>query len=206
VGVPEGVGYASKGELTMRMLGRAFDAAVRAAWVTADWTISGRDATLRDGGEELLRWLEARGQPYVVAEERSGELAPAVEGRLREAPLGDRRHAEAGGGGQPRAWARARSLKEVSGGKALWVLMRRSAANGPERYVRYRAYGSDETTLAELARVAMTGEAAEEDLERVRSEVGLDDYEVRGWEAWHRHVTLCLLAHAALKVTWTREG
>jgi SRSO17 transposase len=30
--------------------------------------------------------------------------------------------------------------------------------------------------------------------------VGLDEYEVRKWEAWHRHVTLSLLAHAYLAV------
>jgi SRSO17 transposase len=27
-----------------------------------------------------------------------------------------------------------------------------------------------------------------------------DHYEVRRWEAWHRYVTLCLLAHAFLTV------
>ena len=28
----------------------------------------------------------------------------------------------------------------------------------------------------------------------------MDEYEVRKWEPWHRHVTLCLLAHAHLSV------
>ena len=41
----------------------------------------------------------------------------------------------------------------------------------------------------------------EECFERAKGEVGLDHYEVRRWEAWHRHVTLCLLAHAFLEVT-----
>jgi SRSO17 transposase len=31
--------------------------------------------------------------------------------------------------------------------------------------------------------------------------VGLDHYEVQHWAGWHRHVTLCLLAHAFLAVT-----
>ena len=31
--------------------------------------------------------------------------------------------------------------------------------------------------------------------------VGLDHYEVRRWDAWHRHVSLCLLTHAFLAVT-----
>jgi SRSO17 transposase len=29
----------------------------------------------------------------------------------------------------------------------------------------------------------------------------LDQYEARRWEGWHRHITLCLLAHAFLEVT-----
>ena len=28
--------------------------------------------------------------------------------------------------------------------------------------------------------------------------MGLDQYEVRRWTAWHRHITLCLLAQAYL--------
>jgi SRSO17 transposase len=28
----------------------------------------------------------------------------------------------------------------------------------------------------------------------------MDHYEVRRWDAWHRHVTLCMLAHAFLVV------
>jgi hypothetical protein len=31
--------------------------------------------------------------------------------------------------------------------------------------------------------------AVEESLERAKGEVGLDQYEVRRWDAWHRHVT-----------------
>ena len=37
--------------------------------------------------------------------------------------------------------------------------------------------------------------------EQAKGEVGLDQYEVRRWDAWHRHVTFALLAHAYLAVT-----
>ncbi|QDT16542.1 IS701 family transposase [Alienimonas californiensis] len=33
-----------------------------------------------------------------------------------------------------------------------------------------------------------------------RREAGLDAYEVRSWDGWHRHVTLSMLAHAALTI------
>ena len=42
--------------------------------------------------------------------------------------------------------------------------------------------------------------------EQAEGEVGLDQYEVRGWAAWHRHVTLALLAHAYLEVTRLAAG
>ena len=39
-----------------------------------------------------------------------------------------------------------------------------------------------------------------------QGEVGLDQYEVRTWNAWHRFVTLCLLAHASLVVRRRATG
>ena len=38
-------------------------------------------------------------------------------------------------------------------------------------------------------------------LEEAKSLTGLDEYEVRRWEGWYRHITLSLLAHAFLAVT-----
>ena len=46
-----------------------------------------------------------------------------------------------------------------------------------------------EQALAEL-------EAIVQKLER--GEAGLDEYEVRHWHSWHRHITLSMMAHAWL--------
>ena len=59
-GVPEEVVFATKGQLARKMLERAFDASVPAAWITGGETY-GTDRKLR-------RWLEARGRFYVLAE------------------------------------------------------------------------------------------------------------------------------------------
>jgi hypothetical protein len=50
--------------------------------------------------------------------------------------------------------------------------------------------------------VAVAGKrwAVEECFETAKGECGLDEYEVRSWVGWHRHVTLSLLAHAYLTV------
>jgi SRSO17 transposase len=41
----------------------------------------------------------------------------------------------------------------------------------------------------------------EERFQQAKDQVGLDQYEVRRWPGWYRHVTLALLAHAFLVVT-----
>jgi hypothetical protein len=38
--------------------------------------------------------------------------------------------------------------------------------------------------------------------EAAKGEVGLDQYEVRSWHGWHRHITLAMTAHAYLTVLY----
>jgi hypothetical protein len=56
------------------------------------------------------------------------------------------------------------------------------------------------TTLAQVSRVAGTRWQIEDGFASAKGECGLDHYEVRTWEAWYRHITLALLAHAFLNV------
>jgi SRSO17 transposase len=51
---------------------------------------------------------------------------------------------------------------------------------------------------AELAAAAGKRWAIESCFEAAKQETGLDEYEVRGWEGWHRHATLSMLALAFL--------
>jgi SRSO17 transposase len=83
-------------------------------------------------------------------------------------------------------------------GKGL--LIRRSLGEKQE-LAFYLTSAPPGTTLADLVRVAGTRWTIEECFEAAKGEVGLDQYEVRTWTAWHRFVTLALLAHAYLAVT-----
>jgi SRSO17 transposase len=65
----------------------------------------------------------------------------------------------------------------------------------------YRVFAPTATPLEAMVGAAGSRWAIEEGFERAKGEVGLDQYEVRRWDAWHRHVTLALLAHAYLEVT-----
>jgi hypothetical protein len=78
-----------------------------------------------------------------------------------------------------------------------WLLVRRPP-EAPEECTYFRAYGPVTTLAEELVRVAGARWAVEEAFAQAKGEVGLDHYEVRRWDAWHRHITLGLLAHAYL--------
>jgi SRSO17 transposase len=201
-GVPETVTFATKGELARQMLARAFAAQVPTAWVVGD-TIY--------GGDELRRWLEAQRRAYVLA-------VPCTHGLWT---MGQQVEARTLADGVPAtAWARL-SAGEGSQGPRWYdwalltlpyaappamvhgLLVRRSVSDPTER-AYYRICGPAQTTLAALVQVAGRRWCIETAFEEAKGVAGLDQYEVRKWAAWHRHVTLALLAYAALVVTRSR--
>jgi SRSO17 transposase len=56
------------------------------------------------------------------------------------------------------------------------------------------------TTLADMVQAIGTRWTVEQCLEEAKGQVGLDEYEVRSWQGWYRHITFCMLAHAFLTV------
>lgn len=202
-GVPEAVAFATKPELAREMLARAFAVGVPAGWVTGD-EMYGNDTDLR-------RWLEAGSHPYVLAvscghplwQEGAQERADALIAALPTQAWGTISCGEGSQGERLYDWACIRLPYESAAGTAQWLLARRSRSD-PAEVAYFRAFGSAATALEELARVAGTRWAIEEGFEDAKGTVGLDQYEVRKWNAWYRHITLALLAHAYLEVT--RQG
>jgi SRSO17 transposase len=198
-GVPPEVSFATKPQLARTMLDRAFAAQVPATWVTGD-EIYGNDGSLR-------RWLEGQQRAYVLAVACShqiwdGGLPVRVDALLEQISEEAWQRLAVGAGSKgPRFsdWACARLPYWTDEGWAQWLLIRRSVTK-PEEVAFYRAFGREETTVAELARVAGSRWTIETCFEEAKGEVGLDEYEVRRWDGWYRHVTLSLLAHAMLAV------
>jgi SRSO17 transposase len=79
------------------------------------------------------------------------------------------------------------------------LLVRRSLKN-PEELAYYFTHAPKGTTLAKLVRVAGSRWAIEECFEQAKQETGLDEYEVRSWTGWYRHITLSMFAQAFLSV------
>jgi hypothetical protein len=120
-----------------------------------------------------------------LGEEAFSEIRPAQDGS---------------GGRRPWEWACLGLAADPNKGMRRRLLVSRST-DDPEERGFYQAYGPGQTTVEELVGACQERWAVEECFAEAKSEVGLDHYEVRRWDSWHRHVTLCLLAHAFLVVT-----
>ena len=81
--------------------------------------------------------------------------------------------------------------------QARWVLARR-AVSDPTDVAYSLSNAPVGTPLLTLAQVAAARWPIEQCFEEAKGETGLDHYEVRHWDSWHRHVTLSLLAHTFL--------
>lgn len=93
-----------------------------------------------------------------------------------------------GAKGQRRyAWARTR-VRGINHPEATyWLLARRSLAD-PGDIAYYLCHAPTRTTLAELVRVAGGRWAVEETFRTAKGETGLDQYQVRQWRGWYRHI------------------
>ena len=197
-GVPEDVEFETKPQLAKVMLERAIEARVPVSWVTGDEVYS-----------SLRVWLETQQVSYVLAI-KSNEALWTDPGfaQVRASTLAAEVPSEAwttlsaGDGAKgPRRydWTRVPIRPLKAPGKGYWLLVRRSITK-PDELAYYVCFGPIETTVEELVRVAGTRWIIEEGFEEAKGEVGLDQYEVRKWAGWYRHITLALLAHAYLAV------
>jgi SRSO17 transposase len=192
-GIPDGVSFMTKPKLGLAMLERAHAAGVPFAWVTAD-SVYGADHALR-------RWLEKQRLGYVLAVTRAQRLGLGrVEDRVGEVPPAGWHRLSAGDGAKgPRFydWAYLPHGSDAAPGWEKGLLIRRSIPE-PHELAFYLTHAPNGTALADLVQIAGTRWTIEACFEAAKGEVGLDQYEVRSWTGWHRHVTLAMLAHAYL--------
>jgi SRSO17 transposase len=196
-GIPKTVRFATKLILAQRMLERAFAAGVPAGWVVAD-SAYGRSHAFR-------RWLEERGRAYALMVPKTHAVR-YQDRRQTATKLVERlpddvwKTVTIGAGtlsAEQQVWAYLPLSEACAPGMRRWLLIRRGGDDGDDLGF-FLAYGAEDTAEAELLRVCGVRWQIEECFAQAKGEVGLDQYEVRTWDAWHRFVTLCLLAHAGL--------
>jgi SRSO17 transposase len=197
----------AKGALARDMLGRARDRDLPWAWVTGSDTVGG-DGALRD-------WMETERLPYLL------EVAPA----LRALPGDDRaivatQLADLTSAGGVRwyrpptpsgpadlfsdEWLRLPLSKRPGSDLVRCLLLHRTKTL--QTLTCYVCLTPPSTPLPVLISVAGKATSVEGAFQLARRCAGLDQYQVRGEEAWYRHVTLAMVAYAFLSATVFTDG
>jgi len=214
--VPEEVLFQTKPEQAMAMLQHAWAQGVPMRWVTGD-ELYGASTALRTLIQEQQRWyvLAVKSntpawsvRPWVVAAAPPARGRPALPLRLADDAAAAtpvialvaswsahhwQRLTVAEGEKGPRIydWAAQRIVecRESLPGPDAWLLARRSLTQ-PEEIAYYLSNAPSDTPLLKLAQVASTRFTVEQCIEEAKGETGLDDYEVRYWQSWYRHINL----------------
>jgi SRSO17 transposase len=195
-GVPEGTTFKTRPQQVIEMIDAAIAANVPFAWFTADEEF-GQNPGLR-------AHLQKAGISYVMAVPKNTSYTDPTTGRdiqLHQLAV-TLNHT---------AWQR-RACGIGSKGYRIydWALLpgadpdhqymiRKSIDDGELAY--YHCYNPGHAPFGELVNVAGARWPIEECFGSAKNEVGLDEYQVRKYDAWYRHITLAMYAHTFLAIT-----
>jgi SRSO17 transposase len=202
--VPETVTFQTKPELAIQMLQRARMAHVPFRWVVAD-TVYGSHPDLRS-------WLEHENLFSVLAVpcfQPVGIRLP--DGTCRQVQVHEvagllltqqdwQRLALSEGSKGPRLfeWAQVPLLHQWQDDDHHRLLIRRSLTDQND-LAFFLVYAPPTTSLAQIVEVLGKRWRIEEHFQSGK-DLGLDQYQVRSFVGWYRHITLVMLAHAFLRV------
>jgi len=193
-GIPEDVEFATRPQQVAAMIERTIQAGAPFAWFAADEEF-GQNPGLR-------AYLEERQISYMMAVPKNTEFTDASgcteaveKAAQRVRPHGWQRRACGIGSKGFRVYDWALINSDQPGHQ---YMIRRSIDDGELAY--YHCHNPRGEGFAELVRAAGTRWPIEESFEAAKGEAGLDNYQVRLYHAWYRHVTLAMLALAFLAV------
>lgn len=222
--VPQAVRFQTKTQLALALVERTLAAGhVRLDWLVAD-AFYGHDG-------KFLTALDKLGQRYVMPVEARTRVWPAAytselprwcwepRPRRRETNAAAKTVAQVVDALPATAWRtvtvrdgskgplalqfarwRCWAIREGRPGPPVWVMARRSLGKDPD--LKYFLSNADEQTpLETLALASSTRWQVEQFFEEAKGELGLADYEARGWTSWHHHMSLVALAHLFLMQT-----
>jgi SRSO17 transposase len=198
------VQFATKPEQARSMLQRAVQAGVPFAWFTADEAYG--------QNRELRQWCEEQDIAYVMATRKDHEVASGLHTTTRVDHLiatiraGAWRRMSCGDGAHgPRVydWVSIPIRAQFPHGRRGWVLARRNNGTGELAY--YVCFGPRGTRLRTLVKTAGARWAVEEGFQIAKNEVGMDQYQVRRYDAWYAHITLAMTAAAFLTIIRATE-
>ena len=222
--IPEKEVFQTKPEQAAAMLEHAWQQGVPMRWVAGD-EVYGDATALRDVIAQHDRWyvLAVRSQtpvwterPAVVEPQLQDRGRPRKHARLAEdappativsaviASWSEQRWqrltvAEGEKGLVTYDWACQRVVECCNKlpGRDAWLIARRSL-NDAHEIAYYLSNAPTDMPLLKMAQVASQRYTVEQCIEEAKGETGLDDYQVRHWHSWYRHITLSMMAHTWL--------
>jgi SRSO17 transposase len=222
--IPEEVVFQTKPQQAMDMLAHAWQQGVPMRWVTGD-EVYGDAAKLRDMVAESGRWYvlavssttpvwterpavieppaQVRGRPRTqvrLAEDaQPATVVAAVVASWPEQRWQRLTVAEGEKGQVIYDWACQRVVESSHQlpGREAWLIARRSV-HKPQEIAYYLSNAPAEMSMLRMAQVASLRYTVEQCIEEAKGETGLDEYEVRHWHSWYRHITLSMMAHTWL--------
>jgi SRSO17 transposase len=200
-GIPEDVEFATKPALAAQMIGAALDAGVPAAWVAGD-EVYGADPGLRaDLEKRRIGYVLAVAKDHRVTTGAGRWRADAIAARLSGASWQRLSAGDGAKGHRYYDWAWVQIERDRPGHH--WPLIRRSRR--ADELAWYRCWSPGHVRLAAYVSVAGRRWTTEENFQAGKGLAGLDEHQVRTWTAWHRWVTLAMLALAFLTIAATAE-
>lgn len=204
---PGTITFATKPKLAMGLITRAIADDVPFAWIAADsvYGVGDVETALRRAGKGYVLGVNANHafkswHPDVHLAGEARDIADAFP-----ADAWVRLSAGHGTKGerlydwiyQPLADLDAADYDALVPG--LWtrgMLVRRNIADGERAY--FTTWPPHGTPIETLVQVEGARWRVEEGFETTKTELGLDHNESRSWHGWHRHVSLVMLAYAAM--------
>jgi len=211
-GIPKELKFQTKPEMALEMVQEATAAGVPYRWVTGDCAY---------GDYRGIRlWLEKNEKCYVLCisakETVWKEFQKVTVGSvLKSLPSEGWFEASCGDGSKGARvydWLiveidsdwRPAFFGEASDGWKRAMLVRRSKSDTPEQsssdMQAYICYAPIDTPDSKFVEVAGTRWTVETCFKESKGEVGLDQYEVRSYDGWYKHITFAMLALSFLTV------
>jgi SRSO17 transposase len=199
--IPDTVGFRTKPELAQQMVQRAQAARLPIRWVVAD-TVYGHSPDLR-------QWLQEQGYAYAMAVPCTEVICVQTPAGALLSDVGSIAHHQL----RSRDWQRLSQSQGTKGERLFdwailpWMqagtvdgrhfLVIRRCLDDPSQLAFYLVLAPLSTPLSTIVQAIGARWHIEEDLEASK-DLGLDQYEVRSYLGWYRHLTLVMLAYAFL--------
>jgi SRSO17 transposase len=194
-GVPSDLKFRTKPELALEMIQEATAAGMPYKWVTGDCAYG--------DSRKIRKWLEENGKCYVLNISRKEHIEKSnIVVLLSNLPKDGWFEASCGDGSKGARvydWYIHELSGEVPEGFKRVILVRRSKSE-PEEMKAYLVFAPRDTPSKKLVEVAGIRWTVEMCFKESKGEVGLDQYEVRNYDSWYKHITFAMAALALITV------